>query len=1155
MLLKRTYLLVIFTLISAFNSVGQGRVEKTIPFSSDTIQFDTVSVYNSGFEVWVDGTPVTDKDILLNSIKASFILSKDLDGKEITIKYEPTPINFNQSLSHKSRDLIISDTIEDINPFIHTVSATNPNQDLFGSSKLNKQGSISRGVTVGNAQNLSLQSTLNLQLDGQIGPNLFMKGSISDNNIPFQPSGNTQKLQEFDQVYLKVYNDDFAVIGGDFWLRKPKGYFLNYTKRSQGVSVEAYHDMSVVGMKGTAEHKISGAFSRGKFSRNVIQGVEGNQGPYRLKGTENEPFIIILAGTEKVFIDGQFMQRGQEFDYTIDYNTAEVTFTANQLVTKDKRIIIEFQYSDLNYARSLMAYNAEFKGEKYFSWLNIYSEQDAKNQTIQQTLTDEKKGILAGVGDSIQLAYSNSIDSVGYFDNRVLYSLVTIDISGTLYDSVLVHSVNTDSAIYQAAFQNVGPNNGDYVFDQFTANGRVYKWVPPIAGQPQGDYEAVQLLVAPQKKQMVSFGTECQFNKQIKSSVEVAISNQDVNTFSDFDAGNNKGIALKWKWRSNHAINQKETWRLQTNANFELQQRHFQAIQWFRTVEFDRDWNVRNQPFSGNQWLSNAGLALSGKGIGKVGYDFSNFVWGQDYQGYRNSLNADIKKNGFKGKIDGSWLLSEGIEKTSFIRHNSHLSQNLKVLKVGFEDIHEQNEKFLDGDSFLHTSSYRFYDWKAFISTVDSSQNKLELYYRERYDWFSDSIDLRQSTKAQNVGIDAQLLKNRNNVFKVNFNYRKLAILDTNLFGGKPENTLLNRLEHVLRLWKGTITASTFYEIGSGLELKREFVFIEVNDGQGTHTWIDYNNDGIKDLGEFEIAAFQDQGQYIRVFIPTNNYVKTYTNQFNTSIFLRPDRIWRAEKKGFKKLMSRFANQTVYKVNRKTSFEDPLTAFNPFVYTISDTSLVSIATSFRNTFYFNKSNAVFGASYSYQENASKILLSNGFDSRLNTFHEMRLRWNLNKEYNFRLNGVLGRKKSNSDYAAGRNYFIEYYEIEPTLAYQPNTAFRISLTGKLADKVNNSDLAEHATIRDVGFDMRYNKVKKGSLNLRMNYILISYNASNNTSLAFEMLEGLKTGNNFTWGLSYQRKVAKNLQLNFNYNGRKSEDNSAIHSGGMELRAFF
>ena len=750
--------------------------------------------------------------------------------------------------------------------------------------------------------------------------------------------------------------------------------------------------MDVVGMKGQAKHKISGAFSRGKFARNVIQGVEGNQGPYRLTGNDNEPFIIVLAGTEKVFIDGKEMQRGQEFDYTIDYNTAEVTFTANQLVTKDKRIIIEFQYSDLNYARSLLAYNAEFKGEKYKSWINIYSEQDAKNQTIQQNLTAEKRGILAGVGDSIQLAYSNSIDSVGYFDNRVLYKLV--DTLG--FDSILVFTGNPDSAIYQAGFQFVGANNGDYVFEQFTANGRVYKWVAPVAGVSQGDYEAVQLLVAPQKKQMYSFGTEYQFTKNIKSSVELALSNQDVNTFSNLDAGDNKGFAVKWKFKSNNPLNEEKSLRLKTNANFEFQEDNFKAIQWFRSVEFDRDWNVRNQPFSGHQYLSNAGVSLSSKKIGSFGYDFENFIWGQDYIGFRNNISTDINKKGFKAKIDGSWLLSDGLEQTSFLRHNSTISQNIKVLKVGFEDIHEQNEKFLDGNPALQNASYRFYDWKVFIGTLDSSQNKFQVYYRERYDWFPDSLRLTQATKAQNVGLDAQFLKNKNNVIKLNLNYRKLDIIDTTLFSSKPENTLLNRLEHVLRLWKGTITASTFYEIGSGLELKREFVFIQVNDGQGTHTWIDYNNDGIKDLGEFEIAAFQDQGQYIRIFIPTNTYIRTFSNQFNSSLFIRPERIWRSEKKGIKKFMARFSDQVVYKINRKTSYEDVFNAFNPFVYEIADTNLVSIATSFRNTFYFNKSNTVFGANYSFQQNGSKVLLSNGFDSRQNTFHELRVRWNINK---------------------------------------------------------------------------------------------------------------------------------------------------------------
>lgn len=1126
----------------------QTSVSKTILVSKDTIQFDSVSVYRAGFRV-VDGDHIISPETYyLDPISAKIYFRTVPQSQFVTIVYEPMVLSLNQPFYHKSPNLILSDTIKEFEPFVYSVSSSNPQDDFFGSSKLNKQGSISRGVTVGNAQSLSLQSTLNLQLDGQIGPNLYMKGSISDDNVPFQPEGNTQKLQEFDQVYMKVYNDDFAIIGGDFWLQKPTGYFMNYTKRTQGVSLEAYHPISIGLSDGTATHKVSGAFSKGKFSRNIIQGVEGNQGPYRLKGAENETYIIVLAGTEKVYVDGKLLTRGQEFDYIIDYNTAEITFTANQLITKDKRIVVEFQYSDLNYARSLFAYNAEFKTEKSHTWINVYSEQDAKNQTIQQNLTSEKRAILEEAGDSLSAAYSNSIDSIGFFDSRILYSL--IDSVG--FDSVLVFSINPDSAFYSATFLYVGPGNGDYVFDRFTANGKIYKWVMPIAGLSQGDYAPIQLLIAPQRKRMYVVGSSYQFTENINSSVEIAMSDYDMNTFSELHQQDDKGYAVKWKWKSNHPLSEK--WTIQSNANFEFTDQNFQPIQWFRDVEFDRDWNVRNQTFTGHQFLSNAGLKIIGKGIGGLGYDFENFTWGTDYTGYRNNLSIKINNNGFSALANGSVLTADGLEKSMFVRHDISISQNIKFIKIGFADIHEWNERTPEGESFLSNTSYRFYDWKASISTSDSVQNKFGIYYRERYDWFSDSTYLKQSTRAQNVGVDAYLGRNPNSNLRINLNYRFLDVLDTTLFNGKPENTLLGRLEHSMRLWKGAIVATTFYEVGSGLELKREFIYLEVNPGQGTYTWIDYNSDGIKDLGEFEIAVFTDQGNYIRVFIPTNTYVRTYSNQFSTSLILSPDRIWNSEA-GIKKIIGRFSNQTIYKINRKTNYEDDLNALNPFLYSIADTNLVAISSSFRNTVYFNKTSSVFGLTYSYQENGSKILLSNGFDSRLHTFHDFRLRWNILKVFNVRVNGLLGRKKSSSDYTTGRDYFIEYFEIEPGVSYQPGTAFRIGITGKYTEKVNNSVLAETVVIRNIGLELRFNQAQKGSFSAQSNFIVIDYNASTNSSLAFEMLEGLKPGNNFTWGISYQRKIAQNLQLNFTYNGRKSELNNAIHSGGMELRAFF
>ncbi len=708
---------------------------------NDTLWIDSTSLYRHGFELIVNGVTIDTSKYTLNATRG-FLTLTDIAFKRtdtIRISYFPQAINYNQAFKHKSDTLIFNDIDSTLKPSLFSIDSYTEEFDFFSESQLNKQGSISRGVSVGNAQNLSFQSTLNLQLNGKIGPDLFIKGSISDDNIPFQPDGNTQKLQEFDQVFLQIYNDDFSVTGGDFWLRKPEGYFLNYQKRSQGLSLDYKHGMPNAKSNPVVSHKLSGAFSRGKFARNIVQGIEGSQGPYRLFGADNEQNIIILAGTENVYIDGVLMKRGQAFDYTIDYNGAEITFTANQFITKDKRIIIEFQYSDLNYARSLVAYNGDFKGDKYRSWVNVYSEQDAKNQTIQQNLTPEKKLILSEAGDSLLDAFSNSIDSIGYFENRVLYSLIDSVVDGSTYDSVLFFTPTPDSAVYQAFFSQVEMGQGDYVFDRFTANGRVYRWVAPIEGEKQGDYAPVQLLIAPQKKQMFVFGTDYTFTENINSSIEIALSNQDQNTFSDLDAGDNQGVAVKWKWNSMRQLGAKEKWKLNTNANFEYNEKTFRQIQWFRSVEFDRDWNVRNQAYQGHQYLSNASLRLVGKDLGSIGYNFENFIWGEDYTGFRNTAKVTLNKKGWSVLGDASYLVSQGIEETSFLRHNLDLSKSFKKLKIGFIDIQETNQKKLKGNDVLQLNSYRFYDWKTYIGTVDSSKNELMLYYRERYDWFSDS--------------------------------------------------------------------------------------------------------------------------------------------------------------------------------------------------------------------------------------------------------------------------------------------------------------------------------------------------------------------------------------------------------------------------------
>jgi hypothetical protein len=81
-----------------------------------------------------------------------------------------------------------------------------------------------------------------------------------------------------------------------------------------------------------------GSLVRGQYAKSSFTGIEGNQGPYKLRGQNNELYVLVISGSERVYVNGILLKRGENNDYTIDYNAGEIVFTPLFTITSEMQL-------------------------------------------------------------------------------------------------------------------------------------------------------------------------------------------------------------------------------------------------------------------------------------------------------------------------------------------------------------------------------------------------------------------------------------------------------------------------------------------------------------------------------------------------------------------------------------------------------------------------------------------------------------------------------------------------------------------------------------------------------------------------------------------------------------------------------------------------
>jgi hypothetical protein len=708
---------------------------------------------------------------------------------------------------------------------------------------------------------------------------------------------------------------------------------------------------------------------------------------------------------------------------------------------------------------------------------------------------------------------------------------------------------------------DLGEGNGDYIPDFNGANGKVYKFIMPVAGVRQGRYEPVILLVTPKKQQMLMLGTDYKVNPNTSLKAELAMSNSDVNTFSDKNNGDDLGFAAKFQFANTAQLNSSKTKKLQlsTGLDYEFVQGKFKPLERIRNVEFSRDWGLGLQTLPADEHIIKASARLQKANNNSISYSVMNYHRGDDYNGLQQNLHhvANLKGWQFNNQVayTGFKTLSE---KGDLLRPVFDISKELKkfdAYRLGFRYALDANKTRNNITDTLTALSYSFDTYTAYLKSSDKKKNRYGVNFFTRSDKYPVGKELIRGDRSMNLNFQGELLANEHHQFLFNATYRKLKVLDA-VSKQKADETVLGRTEYIINEWKGLVMGNILYELGTGQEQKRDFVYLEVPAGTGQFAWIDYNNDFVQQLNEFEEAQFPDQAKFIRVFTPTNEFVKANYTTFNYSLQLNPRAVLtKNDIKGFKKLISRTNLKTSMQVNKKT-VSDGTTELNPFNYDIADTSIITLSTIFLNTFSFNRFSSKWGFDLSNFRNKGKALLTYGYEGRRRNDWTLKVRWNINKSFTMDIDSKKGLTGLYTPSFANRNYELSTYTVEPRISFIRGTKFRLATSYKLDNKKNKASYGgEKSTANSINIETKYNVLQNSSVNGKFTFSNIDYKYPTNTSVSYIMLEGLLPGSNYLWSIDFTKRLLNALELNFQYEGRKPGNARTVHIGRASVRALF
>lgn len=1086
------------------------------------------------------------------------------EGEQIIIRYRVMP--FDLSNRYRRRDLKLVELIYDTSGSVTTTlfrKITSDETPFLGSSRLTGSGSIMRGFTIGSNQDFTLNSGLNIQIAGQLTDDVTIEASLTDESTPIQPEGNTETLQEIDKVFIEIRKADrYSATFGDFDFQLQGTEFGNFSRKLQGVKA--------AGNTERWQLDLTYASSTGRYATNTLNIQEGVQGPYALTGSGGERNILIIAGTEKVWLNGVLLRRGEDQDYVMDYSAAHIFFTRRRLITPESRVVVDFEYTEDIFRRITMAgkIQTHWADQRLrFGVLWIY-DYDDKNNPVNLTLSREVRDSLAGINDRSvgaggPVIYVSGAVWVG--NGRGAYQKTFNSATG---DSIFMYTGTDSAGQYNVRFSYVGDGKGDYIRGLVLGEFR-------YVGKNAGDYLPVVPLTLPVKHALGSVFLQTNPFKGWSLYAEMAVSGFDVNAFSPQQFVGRAGILTLRAEKQPLKVAGHDWGEMDLLARFRSKDSLFTEAGRLNPSEFNREWNVQRdqsgralnreiiqeaqmeyRPVSYLRIVPNYGLMkrgvqdFSSERVG-LAFGFQPEKWpslqyrydriSTEQQTGGQSIYSNVRRHIASARYT-IWKLTPGVDFENEILRNRHQ------------------------DSVTGTN-YMLY--RASMDAQGFSITQFGSSWEQRLDWLRNN---RRDSLNGLVSVASTLKAYWNILNWKELNTRtELSFREKKYCGNfrstvNPDNrTLLIHSTVDYSALRRVVQMSMNYQVSEEQIQNRKIIFIPVGANQGNF---------VRVARDSFVQVPQGQGDWIQGSVRANRFtavvdlsagmrlrVEPYRWTMNSDYSTYPSFYSDSTEKSVRTLWGWLVQETAWetflRVEENQKHPDWSFYFLNFNQYLQQGQTVRGTLLFRQDLIFfpRQTGRSVRLRYERQDNLTDLLVD-GRDRRSKEMKNLRWReqWNPRWASETEIETEQQTRRSSISYGSVQpDFTIKRNKLMPVFFYRPRPHIEISLRSQWI-MGKEAILSRRATLITVMPEWSYAFQTKGRVtaNLEMVHTRIQ---PTRAAVPYELTDGNLEGTTYRWMLYATYRIGDHLSSGLNYTGRKEPRQPVIHIASAEIRAFF